>query len=285
VKSVAKVTLALIAASIFAGCSAVRLAYENAHVYLHYRANNYLDLDSAGSEELEERIASFFAWHRVEELPLYAELAMQAASRLEATLSRDDVVWGYDALAERARASLRAAAERAAPLLDRLTPAQVANMQRRFAEDNRRFEREFLRGAEGERRERRARRVENRLEDWVGRLTRAQAERVRQYSERAPLYDELRARERRRVQAEVVALAQASEAGLRLAERAADWEGRREPAHRQAAAAAREELFALLVDLDAMLSTEQRARAQANLRRYAADFTALARRTPPHHVQ
>jgi hypothetical protein len=285
VKSVAKVTLALIAASIFAGCSAVRLAYENAHVYLHYRANNYLDLDSAGSEELEERIASFFAWHRAEELPLYAELAMQAASRLEATLSRDDVVWGYDALVERARASLRAAAERAAPLLDRLTPAQIAHMQRRFAEDNRRFEREFLRGAEQERRERRARRVGNRLEEWVGRLTRAQAERVRQYSERAPLYDELRARERRRVQAEVVALAQAREASLHLAERAADWESRREPAHRQAAAAAREELFALLVDLDAMLSAEQRARALANLRRYAADFNALARRAPPYHVQ
>ena len=57
-----------------------------------------------------------------------------------------------------ARQSLRVAAERVAPLLDRLTPQQVAHMEKRFAEDNRKFAREYLRGSEAERRKRRAKR-------------------------------------------------------------------------------------------------------------------------------
>ena len=67
-------------------------------------------------------------------------------------------------------------------------------MEKRFAEDNRKFARENLRGSEAERRKRRARRLEERLEDWVGNLSSVQAEKVRQYSERTPLYDELRDR-------------------------------------------------------------------------------------------
>ncbi len=40
------------------GCSTLRLAYDNADTYLHYRANSYLDLHGEGSEELDERIES-----------------------------------------------------------------------------------------------------------------------------------------------------------------------------------------------------------------------------------
>ena len=275
VKSVA---LALAAAWLLAGCSALRLAYDNAGLYVHYRANSYLDLQGSGAEALDERIASFFEWHRAKELPHYARIAEEAAQRLEKGLSPADILWGYDSAVARARESLRAAAERIAPLLDQLTPAQLANVERRFADDNQKFAREFLRGSEDERRLRRARRIESRLEDWVGRLTKAQAERVREFSRRAPLYDELRDHDRRRLQAELLALARARQAVRSLPQRAADWDGGRDPDYRQASEAARQQFFALLLDLDRSLTVEQRARAQANLRRYAEDFRALARR-------
>ena len=42
-----------------------------------------------------------------------------------------------------------------------------------------------------------------------------------------------------------------------------------------------EEYYALLLDLDHMLSAEQRAKAVANFRRYADDFTLLAGRAAP----
>lgn len=280
-KNVLKITLALGAAWLLGGCTALRVAYENADTYFHYRANSYLNLHGKDSDELDDRIDDFFAWHRRNALPQYARLAEDAAKRVSRGLSRDDLVWGYDALVAAARPSLRAAAERIAPLLDRLTPQQLAHMEKRFAEDNRMFAREFMRGSEGERRKRRAVRVEERLEDWVGNLSQAQSQRVRQFSERVPLYDDLRDRERKRLQAEILDMARKREAQKRLPERAANWERGRDPAHLAASEVFRKEYFALMLDIDRSLTAEQRARAVANLRRYAEDFNVLARRAGP----
>jgi hypothetical protein len=277
VKSVLKVTLAL-AAALLAGCTALRLAYDNADTYLLFRAKSYLDLDAKSSDELDERIDEFFAWHRRTALPQYARLSEEAAKRVTRGLSREDLVWGYDSLVAHARQSLRFAAERVAPLLDRLTPQQVAHMERRFAEDNRKFAREYLRGSEAERRKRRARRLEERLEDWLGNLSHVQAEKVRQFSERTPLYDELRAKDRQRMQAEFVDMIRKREAQKRLPDWIANWDHGRDPAHLAASERFRQEYLALLLEIDKTLSSEQRNRAAANFRRYAEDFRVLARR-------
>ena len=277
-RSVMKVTLALGLAWLLAACTALRLAYDNADTYLLFRVNGYLDLDAKASDELDERIDEFFAWHRRSALPQYARIAEEAAKRVSKGLSREDLVWGYDSLLAHARQSLRVAAERIAPLLDRLTPQQVANMQKRFAEDNRKFAREYLRGSEADRRKRRAKRLEERLEDWVGNLSPVQLEKVKQFSERAPLYDELRARDRERMQAELVGMIRERAAQRRLPDWSANWERGRDPAHLAASERLRQEYYALLLELDKTLTPEQRSRAAANFRRYADDFTILARR-------
>jgi hypothetical protein len=278
VKSALKVTLAFAAAWVLAGCTALRLAYDNADTYLLFRANGYLDLDAKGSDELDERIDEFFAWHRRTALPQYARLSEEAAKRVTRGLSRDDLVWGYDSLVAHARQSLRFAAERVAPLLDRLTPQQVAHMEKRFAEDNRKFAREYLRGSEAERRKRRARRLEERLEDWVGNLSSVQAAKVRQFSEHTPLYDELRAKDRQRMQAEFVDMIRKRETQKRLPDWIANWERGRDPAHAATSERFRQEYLALLLEIDKTLTPEQRNRAAATLRRYAEDFRVLARR-------
>ena len=273
-----RIVLAVLVTSLLCGCSTVRFAYENADSYLRWKAGSYVDLDGDAAEELDDRIDEFHAWHRREQLPKYVKLVQEASQRFAGGLSRRDVVWGYDSLRAQAQESLRKGGELAAPLLDRLEPGQVAQIERRFGEENRQFYRDYLRGSERERRERRAQRVVNRLEDWVGKLTQAQVERVRQFSERAPLADELRDRDRKRVQKDVLAIVRAREAQQRLAERLAHWERGREPAYEAALDKWREESVALFLDLDRMLTPEQRARALAHLRRYADDFEALAAR-------
>ena len=165
---------------LLAGCSTVRLVYDNAETYLHWRAATYLDLEGAMAEELDERIAAFMAWHRAQALPKYAQIADEATRRFERRLQPADLVWGYDSIIAQARESLRAAAVQGAPLLDRLTPQQITHLERRLAEDNRRFQRENLRGSERERRRHRTERNVERLEDWVGKLSQAQLERVKQ---------------------------------------------------------------------------------------------------------
>ena len=264
--------------AVLTGCSTVRLVYDNADTYIHWRATHYLDLEGEMADELDERIAAFMAWHRAQALPKYAQLLDDAARRFEKRLTPADLVWGYDSIMPQARESLRMAAVQGAPLLDRLSPAQIANLERRLAEDNRRFSRDNLKGSEREQRKRRTERNVERLEDWVGRLTKSQVERVAQYSERAPLLDSLRDRDHKRLQAEFLAMLRAHEAKKRLPDFAANYDRGREPAYTAALEASRREFYAMALDIDRTLTEPQRARALAELRRYSADFRTLAGR-------
>jgi len=273
-----RIALAVLLAALVCGCSTVRFAYENADAYARWKVGTYLDLEGDDAELLDERIEEFHAWHRRNELPKYVTLAREAAQRFADGLSHPDLVWGYDSLRTQAKESLRKAAELLAPILDRLSPAQVAQIERRIAEDNRQFYRERLRGSESERRERRANYAVNRLEDWVGKLTPVQVQRVREYSRRAPLVDELRDGDRKRLQKEVMAIVRARQAKARLAERVAQWELGRDPAYLAALEAWREHYFSMLLDVDRMLTPEQRARALGHMRRYAEDFETLSAR-------
>jgi len=262
------------------GCSTVRLVYDNADTYLHWRGSHYLDLDGEMSDELDERIAAFMSWHRAQALPKYAQLLDDAARRFDRRLVPADLVWGYDSIMTQARESLRMAAVQGAPLLDRLSPKQIANLERRLADDNRRFARDNLRGDERERRKRRTERNVERLEDWLGRLSKAQVERVAQYSERAPLLDEFRDRDHKRIQGEFLAIVRAREAKKRLPDFAANWDRGRDPAYAAALEATRKDFFAMLLDLERSLSPQQRARTLAELHRYADDARTLSRSHP-----
>jgi hypothetical protein len=270
---------ATLALFLVTGCSTVQFGYRNADTILRFQANSYLDFEGAQSEELDVRIAAFLAWHRASALPQYTKLLDEAAARTARRLTREDLVWGYDSARAQLRESLRAAATEAAPLLDRLPAEKLAHLEQRLAEDNRKFAREHLAGTPDDRRRRRLKRNLERLEDWLGGLSDAQAERVRQYSNAAPLTEDMRDRDRKRRQSELVALLRAKQASARLADWSEHWERERAPAY---AAATREQLagyFDLLLDLDKSMTPAQRAHAVGRLRSYAEDFRALGRAT------
>ena len=271
------VLLALLTAAL-AGCSGVRMVYDNLDTFIRWRMLQFLDVHGEQADELDERIARFLRWHRTQALPKYARDADAASRRMADGLSSEDLVWGYDVALAHVRESLREAVDQVAPLLDRLTPEQLRYMEARIVEENRKFARENLRGSERERRERRAQRIIERMEEWVGALSKAQVERVKQFSARAPLLEELRDRDNRRLQAEVIAIIRAREARQRLGERVANWELGRDPAYVAARAANQQEFYVLLLDLDRLGTKEQRERIVAELRRYADEFRHLASR-------
>jgi len=275
VKPILRIAALALLAGILGACDAVRLAYDNADTFLHWRLTGYVKVSGKAADELDDRIDDFLTWHRARALPQYARLSADAARRLAVGLSPADLVWGYDAFVAQAKESLHQAAERIAPMLDRLTPEQLAQLEKRFAEDNRKFSREN-RGSEKERRIRRAKRTAGQLEEWVGKLNKAQVERVRQMSERVPLYDDLRERERKRLQAEFLAIVRAHEAQKRLPAFVNTWERGRDPALAAMGQIWRSEYEKMLIDIDRSLSAEQRAKAVARLRGFSEDFAVLA---------
>ena len=263
--------------AVLQGCSVSRVAYNNADVFLRWQANHYVDLQDEQTEEFDRQLAAFLAWHRAKALPQYARLGEEAATRLQRGLKRADLEWSYDAVQAQIREALGAAAGEAAGLLDRLAPEQISHLEKRLAEDNRKFAKERVQGTMEERHQRRVKRNIDRLEEWFGPLDDAQAERVRRYSTRAPFSAELQDRDRKRRQAEFVAMLRAREARQRLAPWAQDWEAGRAPEYVKAVAATRAEYMDLLLDLDRTLSAEQRQHAAGRLRRFAALFDSLSR--------
>jgi hypothetical protein len=103
-------------------------------------------------------------------------------------------------------------------------------------------------------------------------------DRIKQYAERAPLTDEYRDRDRKRLQVEFLETVRKREAAKRMPDLAARWQEGRDPAFTAANEAWRKEFYALLIDFDRSLTPAQRARAVANFRRYAEDFAILSGR-------
>ncbi len=268
----------LLFAVLLQGCSPTRVAYNNADLFLRWQANYYFDFQGEQSEELDRNLAEFLAWHRARALPQYARIGEEAAARMARGIRREDLEWSYDAVQAQIREALGAAAVEAAGLLDRLSPEQISHLERRLEEENRKFAKEQVHGTIEERHQRRVKRNLERLEEWFGTLGEAQAERVRLYSTRAPFSAGLRERDRKRRQAEFVAMLRAREAKRLLAPWARDWEAGREPAYAQASRATRAEYIQLLLDLDKTLSAGQREHAAARLRRFASLFDSLSRR-------
>jgi len=269
--------IAALTLTLLSGCSVTRLAYNNADVYLRWQADHYFDLQGGQAEDLDRGLVVFLAWHRSTALPQYARLAEEAAARAQRGIRPEDLEWSYDAVQAQVREALGAGAAESAALLDRLEPGQIDHLEQRLAEVNRDFAKELIQGTMEERHRRRVKRNVERLEEWFGPLSETQVERVQRYSARAPFSAELRDRDRKRRQAEFLAMLRAREAKPRLAKWVQDWEGGRAPAYAEAARATRAEYVSLLLDLDRTLAAEQRAHLVKRLKRYAGLFEALAR--------
>ena len=260
------------------GCSPTRIAYNNADLFLRWQANYYFDFQGEQTDGLDRSLSAFLAWHRAKALPQYARLGEEAAARMQRGVRREDLEWSYDAVQVQIREAVVAAATEAAGLLDTLSPEQIGHLEARLADENRKFEKEWVQGSMEERHKRRVTRNLERLEEWYGTLSEAQAERVGRYSARAPFSAEMRLRDRKRMQAEFVAMLRAREASRRLAQWARDWEAGREPAYLEASRATRTEYVELLLDLERTLSPDQREHAARRLKRFATLFDSLARR-------
>jgi len=267
----------LLALTLLSGCSVTKLAYNNADVFLRWQANHYFDFQGEQSEELDRRLSAVLAWHRSKALPQYAKLAEEAAVRVSRGIRQEDLDWSYDAVRAQVREALGVAAGEAAPLLDQLSTEKIGHFERRLAEGNRDFAKEHVHGTLEERHKRRVKRNVDRLEEWFGSLSESQAARVRLYSERAPWSADLRERDRKRRQAEFVAMLRAREATRRLTAWAQDWEAGREPAYIAASQATRAEYVKLLLDLDRTLSAEQREHVANRLKRFAGLFESLSK--------
>lgn len=275
--------VAALAATLVA-CTFTQFAYNQANTVFAWLADDYFDFDAQQKADLQKRFERFHAWHRYEQLPEYAKFMQVARTRMKDGVSHEDVMWFVEGLRARTRTAAQKAAPEAAPLLATLTPAQIENLQRKWAKENRKYTAERkVNGSVEERYEAEGKRIIKHLKEWLAPLTSEQEARVMQLTRELPQLERERYAERLRRQKEFLeVLAHRNEElprfTQRLTEWMVNWERGRSAEYQRQIDASWQKRADLFVAVDKMLSPEQRTASLQRLDNYAADFSQLARR-------
>jgi hypothetical protein len=272
--------VAAIAALVLAACSSVtRVAYNNAAFAATWVVDDWFDLHDGQRDWVKERLERLLAWHRASELPAYERLLQETAARAATRITEEDARRVYGEMRVLYRRLMRQAIPDMADFLLQVHPEQVAHLERRFAEDNAKAVRESVKGTPQERREARAKRFVERIEDWTGRLSATQRELVRaRVGAMEDVTDEWMG-DRRYRQAETLALVRArptrEEMVAGLTRILVDTDSWRRPGYAAKLRARDEQVFAMIAALDATLTPEQRGRLHRRVSGYAADVAYL----------
>lgn len=268
-------------AALLCGCSAVRFTYNNAELVARYKASEYVEFNPEQAEQFRARFAGFHQWHRTTELPVYVQLLKDAGGRVGRGLRQDDVAWTLATARSQYRRLTAAAARDAGPLLVSLDAEQLQQIEKRFAENNRRFTRENLEGDPRRLHEKRTKQLEDHFREWTGRLTDQQRERIARFADEYGRIRALRFEDRKHTQQAFMALVRSERDPVRMSQRVAalfsDPDEGRTREYREGMSQFESRLAVLIVDIDRMLTSEQRARAIQKLQSYSADLAELHR--------
>jgi len=281
-RAAARGVAALLALSVLAGCSTLRIAYTFAEDSLESRAEDYLDLSPEQEAQVEAQASELIAWHRREMLPKYAAYLSAQADRAEnggwTRAQFAEAFAGFRALVDETVAG--ASPFVATVLTDHTTPGKVVYIEARIAERNAERAAEEAERSPDEAIEEWVEGRVDRISRFTGALDDDQVAIVRGYAEKGLVYAERWRANRTKRQNAFVAFLHASpsrDAIARFVHRILLHAHEIVDPDYRATSEARWALNeALYFDVLASLSEEQRRELASTLRGYAADMVDLA---------
>jgi hypothetical protein len=268
--------------ALLAGCSAVKTGYNNAPSLLYWWLDGYFDFNDAQATPVRRSLEELQAWHRRDELPVYASQLREIQQLAAAPVTPAQVcpqlerVRGY-----LTRAGLQGA-EGLARLAPTMQPEQLRYLTRQFDKHNQSWREEWLDGSPDELLERRLNRTADRYSDFYGRLSEGQMALLRQRLAESGFDPRLAWRERLRRQQDLLATLQEHRGADRPAHVKAEMLALVQRSLEPPDPAVRRQLEQVLqhgcqtlVLLHNSASAEQRRRLAGKLRGYETDLHAL----------
>jgi len=167
---------------LLSACSRVGLAYRNLDWLIPWKLGDYVALTNEQSAWLKPQLQEHLAWHCSVELPRYLDWLQ----RSQQALSNRDSELMASQLADFEQAMQRIAVEitpSSIELLRGLSPRQVDQLLAAMDQQNTKLREEFLEPPVQEQVNRRAERMEERLQPWFGTLNAEQRERVQSWAQ------------------------------------------------------------------------------------------------------
>ncbi len=279
---------ALLAALSLVGCSAVRLAYNNAPMLSYYWLDSYFDFDGPQSLRIKADLQTVQDWHRKEEIPMLIQTLKDLQVMAPKPVTAAQVCQMVEGLQVRIRTPLERVAPSIAAIAPTLQAAQMDHIAREFDKRDKKWSEEWLDGTPAERADRRVKQIVERAESFYGTLEPAQIGIVRAHIETSTFDGPRQHREMlRRQQDSIQVLNTLRATRVTPAQAAADIRGlldrtlkAPDPAFRQYIDQITNESCSAMADLHNSSNGVQRVRLLKTLRDYEGDARALFNQNP-----
>lgn len=280
-------TLLLLACALLSACATLtQLAYSNAATaynnlapMLSWWVDDYVDMPHGQKDWVRERISRVMDWHRSHELPEYRRFLEHVLAESREPFTAAEVAGAWRDLRGHYRRTADQVIPDIADFFLQLDAGQVAQLEAKFAGDNRKLVSDSVKGTPAERTARRVKRFVGHMEGWLGSVSREQREMIEGYYHGIPDLIEERLADRRVRQGEILALIRARPrreamvAGLRtLFLESQQW---RRPEYQQKMAEREQRFFEMIARLSASLSPEQRSHLQGRIGGFLRAITTL----------
>ena len=126
------------------GCSTVKLAYNQVPHLAHWKLNSYLNLSDTQTERVRDELGDLHQWHREKMLPRHAELMQKVQQQLPSTLSPDQACSMYGEMRVQFDKVLSQAEPKLVWLASQLSDAQIRHLQKKQAESNADWKKEWV---------------------------------------------------------------------------------------------------------------------------------------------
>lgn len=150
--SVSRLRCWIIGASLLllAGCSAVRLAYNQAPHLVYWWFDGYVDFDAEQGERARDALADWFAWHRATQLSDYAGLLATAQQQILHDVTPGQVCQWADELRKRIEVGYEQGVPALAEIVRTLKPRQVQHVEQRYRKADEEFRDEYMQATRAE---------------------------------------------------------------------------------------------------------------------------------------
>lgn len=266
--------------ALLTGCSQLGLTYRHLDLIIPWSLSDYLDMNTAQKDWLDERLKEHLSWHCTTQIPDYLSWLDRLQGMVETNQVNEAQLKARTAEARQAIATLsREITPSAVELLRQLDNQQVTEMQTAFDKDLRKHESEFVDQPLDQQIKDRAQRMEKRLNPWIGKLGLAQRDRVMQWSTSLGEQNRLWIDNRSHWQSllmSAVRQRQAPDFDQKIAKLLQDRETFWTPEYRAAYDHTEQAAISLISDLMAQSSPEQRQKLLGKIADVRKDFTDLS---------
>lgn len=266
------------------GCSTVKLAYNQVPHLAYWQLNNYVGLTEAQTDRVRDELEDLHQWHRDTMLPVHAELLQTVQRQLPSAISPEQACRTYEAVRTQIDQVITQAEPKLAWLAAQLSDAQIRNLQKKQADSNADWKKEWVDVTPEKLREQRFKQLSSRAETFYGPLNEPQKAALRAFIAQSSFDPQRIYAERVRRQKDLVQVLQkiaedrsnTAQAQTLLRGYVARFNTSPDAAHQRYARALVEEGCEGFAKVHNIMTPAQRLKAVQSVKGYEQDFLVLA---------